>query len=167
MAILLGGGEVSRWATWLYHATVKNDGITLGNHEYDVTCGVGSRFEFGWGTLSNRDLSNAHNWFVIIQDALDCDQVGTMATFTSITAGVRGVFPDRLSYAAAVRDQMGYGGTPLEISGGTFLHAEIQSLPINEDTEFSMNVRVRGAKPTVAITSPAGADETVNFDRMV
>ncbi len=156
----------SRWATWVYHAKVINDAITSGNHEYDVTPGAGGQFEFGWGTISNRDLSTARNGFVIIQDSLDGDQIGTMMGFQSIGPGIRGVFPDRFAYAASVQQQMGYGGTPLRVPSNAFLHAEIQALPINEDTEFSMVVRVRGRKPTVTITSPSGATETVNTDAM-
>ena len=46
---------MSRWATWVYHADVTNDGTNSGNHLYVVQPGAGNEMELLYGSLANDD----------------------------------------------------------------------------------------------------------------
>lgn len=158
------GDDVSKdyWsgATWVYHATVTNDGATSGNHVYVVSPGVGQEMEVLYGRLFNGDGS-ARTAFANTRNAGGDVLTTYLAT---ISLGVQGHYP------FPQIDESTTGGSSLGptrkiLSGTMDITFNVNSIAINQDTAFSIVARIRGGLPTVTITSPAGATETVDENR--
>ncbi|MEE9181003.1 MAG: hypothetical protein V3U33_00325 [candidate division NC10 bacterium] len=150
---------MGRWATYTFMGRQLSSGAAE-NHEYDVSPGVGNEMELMWGYIQPE--SSAVNCFVTLQDALDSgDVLGSYMGFNSVGAGVRAVFPDRFAYSAAAQQQIGYGGTPEFLSGDVFLHAGANAVPDGERSRCVVHARIRGDKPTAAMSGGSGTSELI------
>lgn len=149
-------------ATWVYHATVTNDGTNSGTHEYDVIPGAGNELEILYGLVFNGDTS-ARTIVARIQDADGGNFLAFIVPSGSIAAAGRISFPVNDPHAA---NSAANAGARFLLSGTMSLNAQVQSIAVNQDSEFGIACRIRGGLPSVVFTSPTGATETVNTNQV-
>lgn len=145
-------------ATWVYRATITNDGSNSGNHIYNISPGEGNEMEFLYGTVLNGDTAT-RTIHIEIDDGSD-DQV--MVNYTiSTAAGIRAhVFP---TVANENRPNM----TRYILSGPMRLRLSVLALATSENSEIGIACRIRGNVPTVTLTSPTDAVEVVSTNRVM
>lgn len=144
--------------TWTYAADVTNDVTNSGTHEYDTVPGAGNEMEVLYGLLKNDDTS-ARTGFARIRDTTEAFELGRVTPSFSITAGQHLPFP--------VVDEAGSAGASRGrwiITGTMQLNVELLSVAVSQDSAFHLVARIRGGLPTVTITSPTGATETVSLN---
>lgn len=149
------------WATWVYAADVTNDGSNSGTHKYDTTPGAGNVMEILYGQLRNNDTST-RTGFARVQDPSGVLELGRLAASLAITAASHMPFP--------VTDELVVGGSSLGrwiVSGTLILSTELLSVATSQDSAFHIACLISGGLPTVTITSPTGATETVNLNQVV
>ena len=147
--------------TWVYHADILNDETNSGTHSYEVSPGRGNELEVLYGRLLNLD-STARTVNANVDDDAG-NQIGHMIpTNFSLTQAQRIGFPviDEANSNAAVNSNRWF------LSGAMTLQVEIASIAVSQDTVFSISCRIRGGLPTVTLTSPTGATETVNRNQV-
>jgi hypothetical protein len=155
-------GRYWEGATWVYRANIVNDGVNAGNHVYLVSPGAGNEMEILYGSLLNGDATN-RSALARIEDDEGNILAEILLAFT-LNAGIRASFP-AVDEAAATG--MGLAaGSRLILSGAMQARFQISSVAVSEDTAFAIVCRIRGARPTVTLTSPTGATETVDKDQV-
>ncbi len=149
-------------ATWVFNADITNDGSNSGTHEYDVSPGAGNEMEILYGMLRNDDAAGRVTR-VVITDATTNREIANLAQKDqTLAAGAPVSFPNAggaVTHVAA--------GSRLILSGGLTLHAQVAAVAVSQDTEFSIVARIRGGVPTVVLTSPTDAVETVNLNMVL
>ncbi len=146
--------------TYLAFLTVINDESNSGNHTYIFTPGVGNEFQIMWLRIENRD-SVARTVFADILDD------GGNVSIT-LVEGVSAAAAASRSWPAAEASSDGNaisGGTPVFVSGTMELRLQVTAVAVSQDSRISVGLRIRGAAPTIAITSPTGANEVTTTDR--
>ncbi|MCJ2531781.1 MAG: hypothetical protein LN413_05700 [Candidatus Thermoplasmatota archaeon] len=145
-------------ATWVYHADILNDGANSGNHVYALTLGEGDEMIILYGNALNGDAAGRIATLEIEDD--DADRI---SRFFSRTLGVGGVgsFP----YAEDDFESGLAAGTRFIFSGPMVLRLTVAAVAVAQDTALGIAARIRGGRPTVTLTSPTGATETVNKNR--
>ncbi len=158
-----GGGGTDRhdsyWdgATWIYHADVTN-GANAGSHTYELVPGAGgNELEILFGAIFNDDVST-RTLQLFYED--DADNI-LYSVGSAITAGNPLAIPTQTSTSDAK-----LGSARWILSGTSRLRAVANSIAANQDSAFGITCRIRGASPTVTITSPAAATETVNTEKV-
>lgn len=152
----LGYFEPQPWVTWVYVATITNDGSNSGNHEYEITPGVGGEVKEPYGSLLNGDGS-ARSSFAYVRDDDDTNIAHITPPTLSITAAQTLPFPvidEVASNAASFFSR-------LMTSGLMKFYFALTSIAVSQDTALRISCRIRGAIPTVTLTSPTDAVEVV------
>lgn len=149
-------------ATWTFRATITNDGANSGNHIYDFSPGARSEFEVLYGSIFNGDAAGRGAQVRILNP--DDDIVGDMVpnTFTLAT-GARMPFPA----TDEIADNAGVSTRRWIITGNMAVSVRVNSVAVSQDSAVGITVRIRGAIPTVTLTSPTGATETVTESGVV
>lgn len=147
-------------AVWVYHADIVNDGSNSGNHIYSIVPGGGNEMEILYGQLVNGDTS-ARVATIMIDDGAN-----QITRFLALTLGAGGVhgFPISNVVTAA-----GAGSGPyvrLIVAGSMRLRANVDAIAVSENTGLAIACRIRGGIPTVTLTSPTDAVETVNMNQV-
>lgn len=148
-------------ALWVYHADITNDGSNSGNHQYVVTPGAGNEMRVLYGTLANDDTSTRASE-VWIRDA-GGRLIARLRGRGNAVAGDDRSFP--LSNVSGSLDESSIGGSEIVVAGAMDIIAVVESVATSQDTAFAIVCRIRGGIPTVVLTSPTDAVETVNTNR--
>lgn len=152
--------DLEKWGVWHYRATIVNDAGTSGTHSYVASPGAGSVVILLGGQLLNGDTVS-RNAQVTLRDT-DNETLRRILPTVSVAAAARRDFPTTESTADG-----GASANGIIVSGTEDFLVSIISLAASENTELSLQGLVYGASPTVTITSPANAVETVTEDRIV
>lgn len=148
-------------ATWVYDAIITNDGVNSGTHIYDVSPGVGNELEILYGQLRNLDTVG-RIIDIFIEDDVPNALVYMSPSSFSLTQSQRMPFPVT---DEALANSAGQARRWL-LSGGMNLSCVAASIAVSQDTRFSICCRIRGGLPTVTLTSPTDATETVNINQV-
>ncbi len=140
---------------WVYHADIVNDNTNSGNHIYSVVPGDGNAMEILYGSLLNGDTST-RTGNVWIQDAAGGNQITRLLNET-LGAGALRSFP-----TIGIGDAVEAQGGRFFVYGNMALRGEVLAVATDQDSAFALAALVRGALPTVTLTSPTSAVETVN-----
>ena len=118
--------------------------------------------EILYGYIFNGDTS-ARVSVVRIQDSAGSLNLGFLTDRNiSVTAGEVLGFPTSIA-GTSYNDQPSLPGRAI-VSGVSQLHAQVGSVAVSQDSVFTITARIRGGVPTVTLTSPAGATETVDLN---
>lgn len=160
------GRQEQYWdgALYVFQADIVNNGANSGNHIYAVTSGVGSEMELLYGNVFNGDGSN-RTITGVIQDDGGEDLGFPIPSGHTLNAGNNYSFP-ATDAPAATHTAFSAGVRPI-FGGGMLLRVQVSSIAVSQDTEFALVLRIRGAIPTVTMTSPTGATETINTNKVM
>ncbi len=148
-------------ALWIYQANITNDGSNSGSHIYDVVPGAGNEFEVLYGRLSNDDTAG-RNGSVTIEGEASLP-VSTLLRRASIGANTHRNFP----VAAAPADlSEASAGTRFIVAGTMTITAILEAVAVSQDSAFAIVCRIRGRLPTVTLTSPTDAVETIDTNQV-
>lgn len=141
-------------ALWVYHADITNDGSNSGNHVYSVSQAVGSEMEVIGGRVLNGDASS-RTLDVYIDDGTN--QIMPLITTKALGAG------DEIPLLSRGGSDITPFFNRVLLSGTMRLIVNIAALAVNKDTAVGIICRIRYPPlPTVTLTSPTNAVETVN-----
>lgn len=162
VVFILNFFDPDKWAIWEYRATVLNDGVNTGNHDYAFTAGRGNICVLLGGEVLNGDAT-ARNILIILR-TVGNNTLRSLMMSTSVAAGSKRSFPTSESSS-----DDGFASVPpdIVIAGDEKLFVRVSSLAINENTEIDVQMLISGTPPTVVITSPTGATETETENRVV
>lgn len=151
-------------ALWVYHADIVNDGSNSGNHIYLMTVGAGNELEVLYGSILNGDASNRVA-FVRIDDGAEliAPLLGDLEGIT-LNSGQSHGFP--YAPAEASGGAAAGAGARYLMAGAMRLRAQVTAIAVSQDSAFGIACRIRGEIPTVVLTSPTDAVETVNTNRV-
>ncbi len=150
-------------ATWIYRATITNDGTNSGTHTYSVVPGAGNEFELVAGVLFNGDTTGRVVTGMIAAPAGDVLN-RLIERNDSLGAGAEQGFPS----APIVGDNApGAAGPRYIVAGTMILRCSVAAVAINQDTAFGVTIRFRGATPVPALTSPTDAVEVVVINQVL
>lgn len=153
-------------ATWGYRAEITNDGTNSGNHDYRVTPGAGKDIQILYGSVRNADTTARTGRIDILSP--DADVFGVL--LGEFDAGVSITADQGMGYPYAQPFNAGGGpsaaGQPYMLAGTMDLRFLLQSVATLQNSFFTIVARIRAAVPTVVLTSPAGATETVDMNRV-
>ncbi len=154
--------DPTKWAVWEYRATIVNDGVNSGNHDYRITPGAGNLCILLGGQVQNGDTVGR----VVTVQLLDTDNaiIRRLIPAVSVGAGSRREFP---TSEVSADDAPASDGSPVVVAGVEDLLVSIASLAVNENTELSIQMLISGPVPTVVLASPTDAVETVTTDVVV
>lgn len=149
---------------WVYHADIVNDGSNSGNHTYSIAQAAGDEMEVLYGIFLNGDTSN-RTLQALIDDGANtlAALLGDIGGFT-LNAGASQGFPVADPRASAGGGSS--GGIRYIVAGAMRLRFVLGSVAVSQDSALGIVCRIRGAIPTVTLTSPADAVETVNTNRV-
>jgi hypothetical protein len=150
-------------ATFIYYIRIVNDGSNSGNHEIEISPGVGNELEILYGSIFNGDTA-ARTILCIIQGQDSSEYSYLLPRNFSLGAGLKVPFPvtDEVEGGGALS-----GARRLIVSGDMKLYVRIASVGLSQDSEFGVIMRTRGDAPAVTVTSPTGATETVRENRVL
>lgn len=149
----------SDWAIWAYHADIVNDGTNSGNHVYAIVAGPGNELEVIGVALLNGDATDRQGTLEFEDE--EPDRLGRAFSRTHSAGTIVG-FP----YA---EDDFGSGlaaGPPYSIAGVMALRWTLASVAVSQDSALGIWGRIREGLPTVTLTSPTDAVETVNKNQV-
>ncbi len=154
--------DPEKWAVWEYRATIVNDGVNSGNHDYRIIPGAGNMAILLGGQLLNGDTTGR----TATVQLLDTDNaiIRRLISARPVGAGSRREFPKS---EVTADDREASDGSPMVVAGVEDLLVSIASLAINENTELSIQMLVSGGVPSVVLISPTDAVETVTTDVVV
>lgn len=158
------GRQEQYWdgATWLYSALVTNDGDNSGTHTYAVVPGTGNELEIIGGFLENRDSAGRTGNAIIDETAGGTAIARLIGENESIAAGVERHYGPTATTATTYLQ-----GDRIKISGSMEITFGLSAVAVSLASRFTMIARIRGAIPTVTITSPTGATEAIEVDVVV
>lgn len=159
---LLAFFDPGTWAVWHFRATIVNNGVNSGNHEYNITPGAGNICILIGGEVLQGDSSSTRAVDILLRN--DDDDRIRLVLSAIIGTSTRRDFPTSESSADA---NFASVGAPFIISGTEDLNVLLSSLAINQDSELSLQMLVFGGPPTVVLTSPTDAVETETENRIV
>lgn len=142
-------------ALWVYHADIVNNGANSGNQVYSIVPGVGNELEVLYGTVFNGDAAG-RSTTVIIDDGTN--NLSLMVSETLGSAASRDFPSSNTSRGAA--------GQRYILAGTMRLITTVASVAVSQDSRLGLCCRIRGDLPTVTLTSPTGATETVNRNQV-
>ena len=148
-------------ATWVYHASITNNGSNSGNHDYVIVPGAGNEFQILTGTIFNGDTSSRS-----VEGRIRDDGQRTLGYVierdATVAAADQRAFPSTQS--------LGDGGpaqtSRFIVSGTMEVFLQVRLIAVNQDSQIGLVARIRGGLPTVTLTSPTGATEVVNTNRV-
>ncbi len=154
--------DLEKWAVWHFRATIVNDGVNSGNHDYVFTAGAGNVMVLLGGQILNGDAAGR----VATVQLRDTDNavIRRLIPAVTIAAAGRREFP---TSEASADNASASDGSPLVVSGTEDLLASLASLAVNENSEVAVQFLISGGIPTVVLTSPTGAVETETENRVV
>lgn len=113
--------------------------------------------------MFNGDTSNRIA-FVVVEEPGGEDVMELLASST-LNAGAVFRFPSLGAAVAATGNLVALRRVTL--AGIMTLRTSIAAIAINQDSNVAIGAKIWGRKPTVTLTSPANAVETVNADRVI
>ncbi len=151
-------------ALWVFHADIVNDVTNSGPHTYSIVPGAGNEMELLYGTFLNGDTSNR-----TFQAVID-DGANSLGTFVGDPGGITLNLGESHGFPVAeARLAAGTGtaaGQRFIIAGTMRLRFILQAVSVNQDSALGFVCRIRGGLPTVTLTSPTDAAETVNTNQV-
>lgn len=152
-------------ATWVFRVTITNDGANSGTHEVDITPGARNDMWLLYGSIRNGDASTRTAQIVIEDDSANilASLIPGFANGVALTANDSFPWPTNDETGASAANVI---HQPLMLAGAMNLHNQLTSVAVSQDSSVSVVARIRGALPTITITSPTGATETVDTNRI-
>lgn len=154
--------DPEKWAVWHYRATIVNDGANSGSHTYDISPGAGNVGILLGGQFLNGDAAG-RTCQVFARDT-DDNRFRSLLPNTTVAAGARREFP---TSEATGDNNPATGGSPVMIAGTESVFVSVLAVAVSQDSEMSVQFLVSAGPPSVTLTSPTGATETVTEDRIV
>ena len=149
------------WALFHYRSTIVNAVGASGAHDHSIVPGRGNMMRFLYGTLLNGDTAGRA---LTVQLLTTGNFILTnLLGAVTVAAGARRNFPtDEVS-----ADGGGVGSTPLYVAGDDQFFVRLAAVAVSENSEFAFVALMSAGEPTVTITSPTAAVETVSESEMV
>lgn len=152
------------WAgsMWNFRATILNNGANSGDHVYSAVLADGDEMEVLYGRIENSDTASRAGLAKIFSS--DGDELASFGEKT-LNAGAILYFPN-------AGGAPGTGGAALAtskfmVSGAMEFQARVNAVGTSKDTFFAIACRLRGDPPTVTLTSPTGATETISTNEVL
>lgn len=154
--------DPEKWAVWHYTANIVNDGTNAGTHSYTISITVGSCAVLLGGEILNGDTV-ARNLSALLRDN-DGVTIRRVLPATSTAGGSTRQIP---TSELSADDGPSDAGSPVVLAGGETFLVQAASVAVNDDSRLAIQFLISGDKPTVVLSSPTGATETVTEDRVV
>ncbi len=155
--------DPAQWAVWQYRATITNDGINSGDHDYVISPGVPNIMVLLGGEVLNGDTSGRA--ISILQRNVDDSNIRAILPSTTVAAAADRQFPTSESSA-----DNGIASVPPDIVlvGSQNIIVRVASVAVSENTALSVHFLIwGGATPTVTLVSPTDASEVETENRIV
>ncbi len=154
--------DPTTWAVWDYRATIVNDGVNSGDHQYVFTPGPGNICILLHGRILNGDAAG-RTCSAVVRNA-DDDDIRNVLTAQSVAAAAFRGFP---TSEATGDNNTSSDGAPVVISGIEDLRVNVATVAVSENTELTLQMLVLARPPTPTLTSPTDATETETENRVV
>ncbi len=157
------GEDYWEGATWVYQADITNDGSNSGLQSYEVTPGAGNEFYIMYGYLHNGDAAGRTGNVLILSGTGGEHLTNLISSDATVGAADRRNFPAHGD--ANTDDRNSQPSMPI-VSGTMTVLATMGAVAVNQDTQFAITCRIRGAVPTVTLVGPTDAVKTVNVNQV-